>query len=308
MYDIRKEVTNMAKYQIFTDSCSDLSTELRRELGVEYCHMGLVVDGEEKSADLDWKEYTPEEFYGWLSSGRKMKTTQVSIPEFIACFTPFLEKGIDILYLACSSALSGSVNVFELAKQELLEKFPDRKMIAVDTLTAAYTEGLLVRMAAAKQQEGLSIEELVKWVEDNKFKFNQFATVDTLTFLKNAGRIKGGKAFMGNLLGMKPIFISDRKGNNLTIKTVRGSKNSWNELFDGVKNSIDLAANPTIIIGQGMAMEPAQKLKERFEAEIPGCKVEITWIGPIIGTTCGPGVLATFCYGKEVERFEGDGK
>ena len=298
----------MANYQIFADSCCDLSKELRKEIGVKYFHMGLVVDGEEKRADLDWEDYKPEEFYGWLKEGKKIKTTQVSIPEFIAEATPILEQGLDIVYLACSSALSGSVNVFELAKEELLEKFPDRKMIAVDTLTAAYTQGLLVRMAAEKQKEGLAIEELVKWVEENKFKFNQFATVDTLTYLKNAGRIKGSKAFMGNLLGMKPIFISDRKGNNLTIKTVRGSKNSYNELYQGVVDTIDPKACSRIIIGQGMAMEPALKLKERFEKEFPDCIVEITWIGPIIGTTCGPGILATFCYGKEVTRFEGDGK
>ena len=298
----------MAKYQIFSDSCCDLSTEVRRELKLEYVHMGLVVDGVEMRADLDWNDYKPEEFYGWLSAGKKIKTTQVSIPEFIACFTPFLEKGIDILYLGCSSALSGSVNVFELAKAELLEKFPDRKLVAVDTLLAANTQGMLVMDAAKKRDEGLSLEELVEWVEAHKFKYNQFATVDTLTYLKNAGRIKGSKAFMGNLFGMKPIFISDRKGNNLTIKTVRGTKNSLIELFNGVKETIDLKENPTIIIGQGMAMDNALKLKERFEAEIPGCKVYINWIGPIIGTTCGPGILATFCYGKEVERFEGDGK
>ena len=85
----------MAKYQIFTDSCSDLSTELRKQNNIEYVHMGLVVDGVEKTADLDWIEYSPEEFYGWLSAGKKVKTTQVSMEEFEKGFKPFLEKGID---------------------------------------------------------------------------------------------------------------------------------------------------------------------------------------------------------------------
>lgn len=298
----------MAKFQIFGDSCCDLSKELRKEIGVEYVHMGLVVDGEEKRADLDWEDYTQEEFYGWLKAGKKMKTTQVSIPEFIACFTPYLEKGIDVLYIGCSSALSGSVSVFELAKQELLEQFPDRKIVVVDSLAASYTQGIIIRMAAKMQKDGATLEEVVEWVEANKLKSNQFATVETLTYLKNAGRIKGSKAFMGNLIGLKPIFISDRKGNNLTVKMCRGSKASWVELFEGVKDAYRAEENPLIIIGQGMAMEPALKLKERFEKEIPGCTVEIGWIGPIIGTTTGPGILATFCFGKEVERFEGDGK
>lgn len=296
----------MAKYQIFTDSCSDLSTELRKQNNIEYVHMGLVVDGVEKTADLDWIEYSPEEFYGWLSAGKKIKTTQVSMEEFEKGFKPFLEKGIDVIYLGCSSALTGSLNMFNLVKQELQEQFPERKIIGIDTLCASVTEGILVLEAAKKQQEGLSIEELEKWVEDNKFFFNQFATVDTLKYLKDAGRIKGTAAFFGNIIGIKPIFISDRKGNNFVIKKVKGTKASLNELFELVKNALDLNKSNKIYIGQGMAQERAEGLKQRIKDEL-NIEATILWIGPIVGTTCGPGVIATFCFGKEVTRFEGDG-
>ena len=296
----------MAKYQIFTDSCSDLSTELRKQNNIEYVHMGLVVDGVEKTADLDWIEYSPEEFYGWLSAGKKVKTTQVSMEEFEKGFKPFLEKGIDVIYLGCSSALTGSLNMFNLVKQELQEQFPERKIIGVDTLCASVTEGILVLEAAKKQQEGLSIEELEKWVEDNKFFFNQFATVDTLKYLKDAGRIKGTAAFFGNIIGIKPIFISDRKGNNFVIKKVKGTKASLNELFELVKNALDLNKSNKIYIGQGMAQERAEGLKQRIKDEL-NIEATVLWIGPIFGTTCGPGVIATFCFGKEVTRFEGDG-
>lgn len=296
----------MAKYQIFTDSCSDLSTELRKQNNIEYVHMGLVVDGVEKTADLDWIEYSPEEFYGWLSAGKKVKTTQVSMEEFEKGFKPFLEKGIDVIYLGCSSALTGSLNMFNLVKQELQEQFPERKIIGVDTLCASVTEGILVLEAAKKQQEGLSIEGLEKWVEDNKFFFNQFATVDTLKYLKDAGRIKGTAAFFGNIIGIKPIFISDRKGNNFVIKKVKGTKASLNELFELVKNALDLNKSNKIYIGQGMAQERAEGLKQRIKDEL-NIEATVLWIGPIVGTTCGPGVIATFCFGKEVTRFEGDG-
>lgn len=296
----------MAKYQIFTDSCSDLSTELRKQNNIEYVHMGLVVDGVEKTADLDWIEYSPEEFYGWLSAGKKVKTTQVSMEEFEKGFKPFLEKGIDVIYLGCSSALTGSLNMFNLVKQELQEQFPERKIIGIDTLCASVTEGILVLEVAKKQQEGLSIEELEKWVEDNKFFFNQFATVDTLKYLKDAGRIKGTAAFFGNIIGIKPIFISDRKGNNFVIKKVKGTKASLNELFELVKNALDLNKSNKIYIGQGMAQERAEGLKQRIKDEL-NIEATVLWIGPIVGTTCGPGVIATFCFGKEVTRFEGDG-
>ena len=296
----------MAKYQIFSDSSCDLSTELRREYNIEYFYFGLVVDGVEYKADLDWQEYSQEEFYGWLSAGKKVKTTQVSMEEVMNKVRPYFEQGIDIIYIGCSSALTGSMNLFELAKKELMEEFPDRKMIGVDSLTASPCLGMLVLDAARQQQKGLSIEELEQWVFDNRFFYNQFATVDTLSFLRAAGRIKGAAAFFGNIMGVKPIFISDRKGNNFTINKVKGTKASLNALFDYVKEAMIPGETEEIVIGQGMAQERAELLKKRVEEELH-VKASIYWIGPIVGTTCGPGVLATFCRGKEVTRYDGDG-
>ncbi len=299
------EVNIMAKYQIFTDSSCDLSTELRKANNIEYFYFGLVVDGVEYKADLDWQEYTQEEFYGWLSAGKKVKTTQVSMEEVLFKVRPYLEKGIDIIYIGCSSALTGSMNLFELAKQQLMEEFPDRKMIGVDSLAAACTLGMMVLDAAKEQKKGLSIDELQQWVLDNRFFYNQFATVDTLTYLKAAGRIKGAAAFFGNIMGVKPIFISDRKGNNLTINKVKGTKASLNELFEDVKAAMVPGVTEEIFIGQGMAQDRAELLKKRVEDELH-IKATVQWIGPIVGTTCGPGVIATFCKGKEVTRYEGD--
>ena len=295
----------MAKYQIFTDSSCDLSTELRKANNIEYFYFGLVVDGVEYKADLDWKEYSQEEFYGWLSQGKKIKTTQVSMEEVLLKVRPYFEKGVDIIYIGCSSALTGSMNLFELAKQQLMEEFPDRKMIGVDSLAAACTLGMMVLDAAKEQKKGLSIEELQQWVLDNRFFYNQFATVDTLTYLKAAGRIKGAAAFFGNIMGVKPIFISDRKGNNLTINKVKGTKASLNELFEDVKNAMVPGVTDEIFIGQGMAQDRAELLRKRVEEELH-IKATVQWIGPIVGTTCGPGVIATFCKGKEVTRYEGD--
>ena len=296
----------MAKYQIFSDSSCDLSTELRKANNIEYFYFGLVVDGVEYKADLDWKAYSQEEFYGWLSAGKKVKTTQVTMEEVMTKVRPLFEQGIDVIYIGCSSALTGSMNLFELAKKELMEEFPDRKMIGVDSLTAAPTLGMLVLDAAKQQQKGLSIEELEQWVFDNRFFYNQFATVDTLSFLKAAGRIKGTAAFFGNIMGVKPIFISDRKGNNFTIAKVKGTKASLNALFDYIKEAMIPGETEEIVIGQGMAMERAELLKKRVEEELH-VKASIYWIGPIVGTTCGPGVIATFCRGKEVTRYDGDG-
>jgi len=294
----------MAKFKIFTDSCSDLGTIVRKKYDIEYVHMGLVVDGVEKRADLDWVDYSPEEFYGWLKAGKKVKTTQVSVTEFLDCFRPVLKEGYDILYLGCSSALSGSVNTCEvLVIPQLKEEFPDRKVIAIDTLLASGVEGMITVRAAELRAEGKSLEEVAAWCEENKKYFNQFATVDTLTYLKEAGRIKGAKAFFGNLMGVKPIFISDAHGNNAVIKKAKGTKNSLEELIQGVKDTIEKDKYDIVYIGQGMAQDRAETIKKRLEEEL-NIKAYIIWIGPIVGTTCGPGVVATFCFGKEVTFFE----
>ena len=155
--------------------------------------------------------------------------------------------------------------------------------------------------------EGKTIEEVAQYCEDNKFFYNQFATVDNLNFLKAAGRIKGAKAFFGNLMGVKPIIISDRKGNNFAIKKAKGTKNSLEELFLGCKETLEKDKCDRVFIGQGLAMDRAESLKKRIEDELD-IPATITWIGPIVGTSCGPGVIAVFCVGKEVTRYEGDGK
>ena len=298
----------MAKFKIFTDSCSDLGTTDRKKYDIEYVHMGLVVDGEEKRADLDWIDYTPEEFYGWLKAGKKVKTTQVSLPEFLDNFRAVLKEGYDVLYIGCSSALSGSVNTCEvLAKPQLLEEFPDRKIIVVDSLLGSCGEGMLAIRASLLRGEGKSLEEVAAWCEENKKYFNQFATVDTLNYLKAAGRIKGAKAFFGNIMGVKPIIISDAHGNNFAVKKAKGTKNSLEELIQGVKDTLIKEQWNVVFIGQGAVRDRAELIKERLEAELPGIEAHIVWIGPIVGTTCGPGVIATFCFGKEVTRYEGDG-
>lgn len=297
----------MASYQIFTDSSSDLTRERLDQYGLDYFRFGLVVDGGiQYNADLDWKEYTQTEFYGWLSAGRKIKTTQLSLEEAINRMTPYLEKGIDIFYLCCSSALTGSLNLFRLAVDELKEKYPERKFVGIDSLSAATSLGMMAMDAAKKRDEGLTIEELEAWAESHKLYYNYYCTVDTLKYLKAAGRIKGTAAFFGDIAGVKPIFISDKNGNNLTIKKARGTKASMNELIAGAKATLMKEHCTEIFVGHGNCEARALDLAKTLEEEL-NIKCTVTWIGPIIGATCGPGVLAVFTRGKEVTRFEGDG-
>ncbi len=297
----------MANYKIYTDSAADIPTDIRKKFGIEYFPMGITKDGgPEMKADMDWKIYSPKEFYGWIRDGHKLKTTQVSVETFYNLTKKEFEAGNDVIYLGCSTALTGSINSFNLAKEMLADEFKDRIMVATPTYAASVTLGMMVCDAARQQAKGLSLDELQKWVEDHRFFYNQFCTVDTLTYLKEAGRIKGAKAFIGNIMGVKPIFISDRLGNNFVIEKVRGTNSSLDALFNHIKEAIHKDEKNLVVIVHADVIERAEKLKDKFLNELDVKEVIITDLGPITGISCGPGAIAAFCYGEEVTRYEGD--
>ena len=299
----------MAKYVIFTDTASDLTKELREKFGIEYYQMGLVIDGRNTVADLDWGEFSSDEFYQMLTDHHHIKTTLITVGTIVDSSKKWLEKGYDILYLGCSTALTGSLESYNLAKEVLLEDFPERRMEAVQTYLASAGLGLLVRDAASKCKEGMALDDLMKWIEDRRFRYNQFCTVDTLTYLKANGRISGAKAFFGNLMGVKPVFISDRKGNNLVTEKAKGTKASLELLVRRTVENINVDEDPRIVISNSVCPDRVEYLKKRLVEELGDkAQIEVQTLGPIIGGTTGPQTIATFFFGKEVTRYEGDGQ
>ena len=291
-------------YVIVVDSCSDLSKKLREENGIEYVKMNIVKklkEGDvELPASLDWDLYTNKELNDWQRDGMQLKTTQVPNDEFRRVFGKILEEGKDVLYIACSSALSGSYAYSLIVKDELLENNKDAKIICVDSLNACLGEGMIALDAAALKREGKSLEEVTEYIEENKLNYNQFATVETLDYLKKAGRVKASAAFFGNLFGVKPIIISDAKGQNFAIKKVKGRKNSIQELLNLAKEAIIDPQNQTVYIVHADSLDDAMYLKDLVEKEIKPAAVSVEFIGPIIGISTGPGTLGIYVKGKKV--------
>ena len=290
----------MKKFEIFVDSTSDMFTELRKQYDVEYVSMNIVVKGEEKKASLDWDIYTPQEFYGWMREGIKITTTLVPLEDFINKWTKALDAGLDVLYISCSGALSGSVNVGRNAREMLLEKYPDRKIVIIDPLNSCKGQALMAMKASDLRKEGKSIDEVAEIIEKEKLNYNQFCTVATLDYLKRAGRIKASKAFFGNIFGVKPIIISDAKGNNYAWKKAKGRRQSLLDLVQYTKENIVDPENNIVFVVHADCFEDAEFLKEHIINEIHPKDVIIDYLGPIIGSTTGPGTVATFFYGKEV--------
>ena len=289
----------MKDYKIITDSCSDMPKDLREKYDVDYVKMNIVVDGKELPASLDWDIYSPKELYDFMRDGKKITTTQVPNEEFEEVFGKYLKEGKDVLYLGCSSALSGSVNAGQVIARELEEKYGGR-IICIDCLNSCYAEGSMAIKAAQLKAEGKSIEETANWIEENKLKFNQAATVESLDYLKRAGRVKATAAFFGNIFGVKPIIISDAHGNNYAIKKVKGRKGSIAELVAMAKETITDPENQTLYVCHADCMDDALAFKEALVKEIPCKDVYIGYIGPIIGASTGPGTIAVYYFGKEV--------
>lgn len=287
-------------FQIFTDTASDLPTNLRKENKIEYFPMAIFVDGKEYKGDLDFEQYSIDEMYGWVQDPNKViKTSLITVGQFIDILTPWLEKGIDVLYIACTSVLSGTINCFRLAAEQLQEKFPDRKIVGMDSTRAGMTLGLMVLDAAKMQQEGKSLEEIHEYLEREKQHYRLCGTLETLTYLKRAGRVSGAAAFFANMLGIRPIIVGDTKGHNYVIGKVKGTRTAFERLFEIVKDTVEGQDHPVIYLGQGIYPQAVEYFTRRFEEELHATVIQYR-IGPIIGISCGPQTVHIVTKGKEM--------
>ena len=286
----------MSEYIIFTDSCCDVSPELLAKWGVPYAHMTFSFDGEEK--EYIGTDISNHEFYDRMRQGAHARTAAINADTFARAFTPFLEEGKDILYVAFSSGLSTTVNSAHMAAEELKEQYPSRKIIIVDTLAASAGGGLMVYMAVAKKNEGATIEENAAYVESLVPQHCIWFTVDDLEYLKRGGRVSPLVAFAGGVLGIKPILQMDEEGHLVKVSTARGRKKAIEALAEKYAALSYEEKNTPIFISHAEAENDAKQLADilmqRHGAEV----TLITEIGPVIGSHVGPGTIALFFIGK----------
>ncbi len=227
-----------------------------------------------------------------------LKTTQVTMEEFEQVFGAILEGGKDILYIACSSALSGTYNLSVMLKDSLLEKYPDRKIICIDPLASGMAQGMMALDCAKMREEGKTIEQVADYVENNKHCYHQYATVETLEYLRRSGCIKSTTAFFGNILGIKPIVYSDLEGQNVSLKKVKGRKKSLHEIVSISKELILDAQDQTVYISHGDCLADAEYVRDLVIKEINPKAVEIGYLGPMLGISTGPGTVMVYVKGK----------
>ena len=286
----------MNKYVIVTDSSSDLTRDIINDPEVIYLQLDVLMDGEPSRANCD---VDIKDFYAKLRSKKNATTSAVNIDKFIETFDKYLSEGYDVLYLGFSSGLSGTFNAGFVAAKELAEKYPERKVFAVDTLAASLGEGLLVYHAVNMKNGGADIESVRDYVEENKLKLCHWFTVDDLFFLKRGGRINAATAIVGSMLSIKPVLHVDNKGRLISVSKARGRRAALDALFDKMKETAIEPEKQVVFISHGDCVEDAQYLADRIKTELGSPEVRIGYVGPVIGAHSGPGTIALFYLGCE---------
>ncbi len=282
-------------YIIFTDSTCDLEPEYADTLDVSVIALEFTYDGK---SYCDGTGMSYKDFYNLLREKKSVTTSQINTGTFIEKFEPYLKEGHDILYIAFSSGLSGTFASAQIAREELLKSYPERKLIVVDSLCASMGEGLLVYYAAQKKREGLSIDELAAWLEAHKLNICHWFTVDDLFHLKRGGRVSAASAVLGTMLGVKPVMHVDNAGKLILMEKARGRKAALNSLVEHMKATATVTENDAVFISHGDAIEDANFVKDLVLNAFPVKEVRINYVGSVIGSHSGPGTLALFFLGK----------
>ena len=289
----------MSDYVLMTDSSCDLPAKLADEMELSVLPLSLLIEGKSYYNYLDGREISFKDIYAKLRTKCPAKTSAVNMDAFLGPMEEILKSGRDILYIGFSSGLSGTYNAGAAAAQELASKYPERKILAVDSLCASMGQGLIVWHAWQHKKEGMTIEELYQWVLDNRLHLCHWFTIDDLMFLKRGGRISGATAVVGSMLSIKPVMHVDDEGHLIKVGTARGRKASIRALADEAgKRGVDLE-NQTIFISHGDCEDDANYLADIMRSRFHVKDVLVNYVGPVIGAHSGPGTIALFFMGTE---------
>ncbi len=293
----------MADYVLLTDSSTDLTKDLRERFGVDDYLPGNITfpDGHTEDSTLDWESISPQDFYTSMSKDSMYTTGIKNIEVQEAFFEKYLKEGKDILNISLSHALSNTYDMCRKAAENLQEKYPERKIIVVDSLRYSGGDGLLVSFAGEMKKAGKSIDEVAEWLENNKQKCHQTGTVDDLKFLAKMGRCSNVSAFMGSLINIKPLAEFNRDGMNQIITKVTGYKKLFTAMIEYMKATIEPEPK-RIFVSHSYRKAQWLQLQELIKEEFPSAEIIPTTVNMANGSSIGPGMVVTFYMGKEISE------
>jgi DegV family protein with EDD domain len=292
----------MFNYVLTCCSTADMPNDYFNERNIPFVCFHYILDGEDYLDDLG-QTISFEEFYGKINAGSIPTTSQVTVGQYMEFFEPFLKSGKDILHISFSSGLSGSYNSATIASEELLLKYPDRKILIVDSLGASSGYGLLSDMAADMRDNGVELEEVYDWLQENKLNIHHWFFSTDLSHYKRGGRISAASAAVGTLLGICPLLNMSYDGKLTPRKKIRSKKHVIKEIVNMMeihaKDGIDYSGK--CFISNSACYEDARKVADLVEERFPllNGRVMINSVGTVIGSHTGPGTVALFFVGDK---------
>lgn len=286
-------------YKIITDSCANLTDKQIADYGIEIISLNYYIKGKEYNSYVKGRPTEYDETYRLLREKEQITTSLVTNEQCTNVIRPILESGEDVLVLAFSSGLSGSYQNIYNTLEDLREDFPDRKMMVVDTLAASMGEGLLVHYAVKLKEEGKSLEEVAKWVEDNRLSLCHIFTLSDLFFLKRGGRLSGAGAVFGSILNIKPMLHVSDDGKLYVTGKQRGRKASMEALLDSIGEKATNIENQIVFLVHGDCENDAKYLSDEIKKRYGVKEVVYNYIDPVIAAHAGPETLAIFFIGNK---------
>ncbi len=293
---------DMGEYVLSCCSTADLTEEHFKERNINYICFHFELDGKPYMDDLG-KSISFDKFYQAMVDGAETKTSQINADEFEEYFESFLKEGKDILHLCLSSGISGVINSAMIAKTNLEEKYPDRKIYIVDSLGASSGYGLIMDKLADLRDQGKSVAELYEWAEQNKLNLNHWFFSTDLTFYIKGGRVSKTAGIVGGILGICPLLNVDYEGKLIPRFKIKGKRKVIRAIVDKMEAYAEsgLEYADKCYISQSACYADAKAVAELIEQRFPNLKgnVEINNIGTTIGSHTGPGTVALFFWGKK---------
>ena len=277
--------------KIITDSACDLTKEYINNNNIELLSLVLNLDGQCIKDDLG-ETLSYKDFYETMRNGATPTTSQINAHDFEEEFVKYVKNGDSIIYIGISSGLSGTFNSANIAKNNVLEDYPNADISLVDSLSVSVGQGLLVTKACEMKAQGKSKDEIVQWLEENKLKVAHAILIDDLNHIKRGGRISGTTAVIGGLLNIKPTLVVDNEGKIVQGDKIKGKKKALKFLVSQVKEKAINSENETLFICHGDCIEDAEVLKDMILEEVKFKNVVINYVGNVVGAHGGPGVIA----------------
>lgn len=280
---------------ICCDTIIDTTEEFFIENNIKPIEHGIVIDGEE-IFDGFCKTVTEKDIYKMLREGKEISTVQGNIAQMYKQFEESAEKGLDVLYICFSSALSGTYNTACMVARDVMEKYPDCNIIVVDTKCAAAGQGILVRKALDKKKSGMSMVDVAKFVELEREYIHHFGFIDSLEHLKRGGRVSKTTAFVGGIVGIKPIINVNKDGGIDNESKARGVSKAFQYIID--KLDANIIEDEDVYISHCDNIEYAEQLKTLILEKTIVKNVHIYYLGNTIGCHVGPDSVIIFFKGK----------